>query len=358
MAATRASRCLMHPFRIGRFGRAAAALTIIALFSAYAHAQAVTPQILAYYYGWYGNPAVSGSWRHWKGVDPARQVIDNMLRFPALGAYDSHDPKIVESHVAAARAAGITGFIASWWGPGSFEDKGIPQLLAAARNHQLAVSVSVARITDTQSTSRTRGAIAEIEHLLRNYAGDPAWLRVGGKPVLFIYGRAVHQLSTADWREVIDQVQRDISGGVFLVADSPGPDYRPLFEAFNHYNITGETQHKTPPQIRDWARRTYRQRVAAAGRGRISNVTVIPGYDDRKSNRPSPRPVTERWGGETYRVLWEEAIAALPDWILITSWNEWHEDSEIEPSADFGLLYLQQTSGFARRFLTGQRRTR
>jgi hypothetical protein len=49
--------------------------------------------------------------------------------------------------------------------------------------------------------------------------------------------------------------------------------------------------------------------------------------------------VTERWGGETYRVLWEEAVAAHPDYVLITSWNEWHEGSEIEPSVEYGSLF-------------------
>ena len=49
------------------------------------------------------------------------------------------------------------------------------------------------------------------------------------------------------------------------------------------------------------------------------------------------QPVTERWGGETYRVLWREAIAAAPDYVLITSWNEWHEGSELEPSVEYRL---------------------
>ena len=30
----------------------------------------VAPEVLAFYYGWYGNPQVSGEWRHWKNVDP------------------------------------------------------------------------------------------------------------------------------------------------------------------------------------------------------------------------------------------------------------------------------------------------
>jgi hypothetical protein len=51
-------------------------------------------------------------------------------------------------------------------------------------------------------------------------------------------------------------------------------------------------------------------------------MAVVPGYDDRNVGRLPPRPVTDRWGGETYRVLWQEAIAAAPDYVPITSWNE------------------------------------
>jgi hypothetical protein len=30
----------------------------------------VAPEVLVFYYGWYGNPQVSEEWRHWKNVDP------------------------------------------------------------------------------------------------------------------------------------------------------------------------------------------------------------------------------------------------------------------------------------------------
>ena len=89
--------------------------------------------MLAFYYGWYGNPQVSNRWWHWKGVDEAGKRIGNSTNYPRLGAYDSHQPKVIEEHCRMAKAAGITGFIVSWWRQGDFHDEGMPLLLDTAR---------------------------------------------------------------------------------------------------------------------------------------------------------------------------------------------------------------------------------
>ena len=34
-------------------------------------------------------------------------------------------------------------------------------------------------------------------------------------------------------------------------------------------------------------------------------------------------------------------MAAQPDWVLITSWNEWFEGTSVEPSVEYGDLALQ-----------------
>jgi len=311
----------------------------------------ISKGVLAFYYGWYANVHVSGQWRHWKGVDPINKRVENVTDAPAYGAYDSHDPTVLDRQVETACAAGITGFIASWWGRDSFEDRGMPLLLAAADKHKLSVSAYYETIAGEDTASRIRAAVGDVDYLLTHYGSDKAWLRDGGKPVLFVYGRALHELSPADWQEVITQVQRDNPGGVVLVADSLDRGFVSTFDGASTYNITGQTQHKTPLEIRAWAHAAYPKMVETAGPGKISTVTIIPGYDDRNTGRPMPRPVTDRWGGGTYRVLWQEAIAASPDYVLITSWNEWHEGSELEPSIEYGSRILDDTTTFSREFL-------
>jgi hypothetical protein len=59
--------------------------------------------------------------------------------------------------------------------------------------------------------------------------------------------------------------------------------------------------------------------------------SVGPGYDGRRAGEaPSLRG---RRNGLTYDRLWAAALAAHPDVVSITSFNEWGEGTQIEPAA-------------------------
>jgi hypothetical protein len=60
--------------------------------------------------------------------------------------------------------------------------------------------------------------------------------------------------------------------------------------------------------------------------------SVGPGYDARASTG-DPR-VKPRRDGATYDTMWRCAIAARADLVTITSYNEWHEGTQIEPAAE------------------------
>ena len=58
--------------------------------------------------------------------------------------------------------------------------------------------------------------------------------------------------------------------------------------------------------------------------------SVGPGYNASRAT-PDHR-VRSRRAGKTYDGMWRAAIAAQPDRITITSYNEWHEGTQIEPA--------------------------
>lgn len=72
-------------------------------------------------------------------------------------------------------------------------------------------------------------------------------------------------------------------------------------------------------------------------------ATVNPGFDNTPwyEEWNYNHLVIDRQEGDFYRRLWEAAVTSDPDWILLTSFNEWHEGTEVEPSEEYGDLYLQ-----------------
>lgn len=303
-------------------------------------------QVLAFYYPWYGNPETSGRWFHWQGPHGEAPRQSPTLNHPRLGLYDSHDPQVIRTHVAQAKAAGITALIVSWWGMGSFEDKALPMILRAAEAAGLRVTVYL-----EQQKEGAAGAARDIAYLTRTYGEHPAWLSMQGRPVLFLYLQALRDLPARDWRKG--------AGRAFLVGDVSPRETRdfaawvPFMDGIHVYVLAPYLKGMTPPQMAAWADRTYPQWRRMVG-DKLFCATVIPGFDDsRVPGRPGTRPTVSRHAGATYRTLWDAAIRHEADWVLVTSFNEWHEGSEIEPSTEYGDRYLTLTAPFARRFLAG-----
>jgi hypothetical protein len=312
----------------------------------------VPKEALAFYYGWYGNLEVSKRWVHWMNVDVPGMQIGESTHYPALGAYDSHDPQVVETHCRQAQEAGLTGFIVSWWAHGDFHDEGMPLILDSAARHNLKVTVYYETVPPIGHPT-VEGAVGDLTYIVQRYGEHPGWLKVRNEPVVFVFGRAVLQLRLSGWAKVSNDLRARHPGGAMLIGDRISSRAARIFDGIHTYNPTRFTKGKSLEEIRGWARTSFTDLVKTAGPDRIAGVTVIPGYDDSvQPSRKPPRPITERHHGDTYRVMWEEAIAANPDWVLVTSWNEWHEGSEIEPSVEFGDRELITTRQFTHKFLS------
>jgi glycoprotein endo-alpha-1,2-mannosidase len=306
-------------------------------------------EVLAFYYTWYGRPERQGRWIHWGGENAAAHEIPESRHYPARGAYDSQDPELIGAHIAEAKACGLTGFIATWWGQGSFEDRAFHLLLdhADKQNFKVTVYWETAPGKGREQIDR---AIGDLVYLLKHYGSRPAFLKVDGKPVIFAYGRVMEEIPLASWPAIISGARAG-AGDFLLIADGYTENFVHLFDGVHIYNNCAQVAGKSPEALRVWSAAHDAAAVnLARRRGRISCVTVIPGYDDTKIRKPGLN--ASRQAGQTYRVLWEEALKADPDWVLITSWNEWHEGSEIEPSWEDGDQYLKLTAEYAPRFLS------
>jgi glycoprotein endo-alpha-1,2-mannosidase len=311
-------------------------------------------RVMAFYYPWYGvpdGPGGAGNVVHWGKIDATNHDIAASTHYPVLGAYDSHDPKVIEQHCQWAVAAHVDTFIVSWWGHGDYTDRAMPKILDACERHGLAACIYYETVPKPQ-TAET--AARDIIRLLEKYGSHKAHLKVDGKPVVFIYGRAVEQLGLLGWLEAVKLVNAGYRGGAVLIGDQFSYGAARVFDGVHTYNTAGSIDGKSLPDLEKWAAGTYQSWVQLSDRAdKISTITVIPGYDDTKIRKPGF--AVERHDGELYRIQWEQAIAADPHWVLVTTFNEWHEGSEIEPSLEYGSKYIELTSQFAERFKSTRR---
>ncbi len=302
--------------------------------------------VLAFYYTWYGNPKVSGKWLHWQGVEAERQQIAVSTNYPTLGAYDSNEPAVIEQHCRWAKQAELDGFIVSWWGIDGFEEKPLPTLMDIAHRHRLKISFYYEQVPEP---GNPESALADLLYLVERYGRHPAVLTVEGKPVLFVYGRAMEQLSMTQWAWVLSQLDRRTRQGICAIADRLSRTAGRIFDGIHTYNPADRLERKPIDQVRATLRNLYGEPFRQVDPSfRITCATVIPGYDDTKIRKPGLK--VERFGGALYRQQWEAVLELAPDWTLIASFNEWHEGSEIEPSVEYGDQYLKLTAEYTKRF--------
>ena len=305
----------------------------------------VSPRVLAFYYPWYGGQDDDGKYLHWDVVDASAREISESPHYPELGPYDSMDPEVIRRHCEWAKEAGIDGWIVSWWGRGTQSDRAIRPVLDACQKAGLTATVYYETVRSIPSAT---AAVDELKDVLERFADHPAWQKHRGRPVVFVYGRALNQIGLNGWLEVVTRLSREVSPAPVVIGDQISHPAAAIFDGVHTYNPAGQLRGKRAVAIESWAGETYPDSIETAGRfGKISTLTLVPGYDDTKLDREQAFAVP-RYDGNLYRAQWEAALKARPDWILLTSWNEWHEGSEIEPSVEFGHRYMELTRQYAR----------
>jgi hypothetical protein len=309
---------------------------------------------MAFYYPWYGTsdgPGGAGRTVHWGRIDTAGKDIEASTHYPELGTYDSHDPKLIDRHCRWAKEAGIDTLIVSWWGHNHYTDRAMDKILDGCRRHGLSVCIYYETVPQPQTP---QSAADDIIRVLNKYGGHPAHLKVNGRPVVFVYGRAMQELGLTDWLKAIKMINAGYAKGVTAIGDQFSFGSARVFDGIHTYNTAGHLRGMSPAEARRWAAETYESWVQIADRaGKISAITIIPGYDDTKIRTPGL--AVKRCEGEMYRVQWDEAIEADPHWILITSFNEWHEGSEIEPSLEYKAKYIDLTAEYTEIFKAKKR---
>jgi hypothetical protein len=207
---------------------------------------------------------------------------------------------VLDRQMAEIAAAGVDEVVISWWGRGSAEDKRLPQVLAAARAHGLTPAIHL-----EPYPGRSPASVAQ----------DLPYLASLGIRDVYVY----HPLDFAasDWAALRPQ-----AAGLRLFAGTQLVGFAAAgrFDGFYTYDFI------------DFGGDKFARLCAQAhALHLLCAPSVGPGYD---GVRAGEAPVLSgRRDGATYDDLWTAALAAHPDVVTITSFNEWGEGTQIEPAA-------------------------
>ncbi len=298
-------------------------LTVLAAAPMPAAAQDAPP-VLAFYYAWFDQ----NTWTSGQAVElPAPR-------------YTSADPAAIQRHVAQAKGAGIDALVQSWYGPqeeNNQTETNFRLLLdqAAAQGLQAAVDVETSGpfFGDAGAVS---GALST---LLATHAQHPAYLRYQGKPVVFFWRQ--ERFPVEQWQTIREQV--DPGRTTLWIAEGTDLSYQQVFDGHHLYSIAWAGS--PAGQLAKWGD-AVRGYAAENGVDRLWVATAMPGYNDTNLPRADAFAVP-RNNGDYYRQTWQAALDSRPNMIIITSFNEWLEGTQLEPSDSYGNLYLDITRELA-----------
>lgn len=280
-------------------------------------------RVLAFYYGWWGTPAgPAKAWEHWNPQAEHRAVHLP----PQLGMYDSGDPQVVRQHLQWAKQAGIDTLVMSLWLRGKTQDAVLKVVLDEAHAAGLTVAGYLEACTNPENLrEQFQGYLkAEMQH--------PAWLTVHGQKVMFTYTRIYEAVNEAGYKRALHGLP------ILAIGDGMYPQWIDVLGGMHTYVSF------ISPANRDEALRAMAKLTRL--HDKLTVATVMPGFDDTTIRFPGRHIPREE--GRFYRSTWRSA--GLTDWVVLTSFNELHEGSEIEPMLPEGDLWLRRTRAFADAF--------
>ena len=281
-------------------------------------------QVWVYYMGfWGGGP----SWD---------AQVDTLTDHPLIGHYDSRDPGVAGTQIDQAMGAGIDAFLVSWFGlaDGAQTTAVLNNLLdrAAERGFHVAAVVDVFNPAFNRDRA---GLVRSLNYLVYDRANHPGYLRYDGRPVIFFAFQSSAGFSTAEWQSIRNEV--DPNHATLWIAEGLSGCclYGGAMDGMYAFNLAWANGSST---------RFASERNAVTSRGGMYIPTVHPGWDEdriaAKEGRPNPTSRRDRAGGQFLRNSWNGAVTAGTNVILIVSWNEFLENSHIEPSQVYGTQSL------------------
>ncbi len=315
-----------------------------------------TSLLLAHYMPWFVANPTNNQWGwHWTMNHYHPDQITNGRReaashyLPLVGLYDSNDPDLLECQVLLMKFAGIDGLLLDWYGTDDYLDYGINHrntlhMIATLKRAGLKYAIvyedsTVPNLINANRLPKTE-AVAHAQTLLQwmqtHWFVDDAYLKAGGSPILLDFGSGYYQ--SDQWNQIF--------------ATLPHP---PAF--YTESNLRAPAVGGFDwPQPGKGAKNSFREmdRFYTAAK---SWPEFIPVAFPRFYDIYEQAGVQKSWGtiedreGKTYEETLERALKSGASLIQLTTWNDWGEGTQIEPSVEFGYRDLETTQRLRRQYI-------
>ena len=269
--------------------------------------------LLAYYYIWFDTQ----SWNRAK------------TDYPVLGPYSSDDADVMRQHIQWAKAAGIDGFIVSWKSTERLNSR-LDQLVQIAEEEHFKLAIIYEGLDFARKPLPPDQVNSDLDYFIQHYAGQPAF-NLFQKPMVIWSG--TWKYSVDEIKNVTETKRNDL---LILASEKNVEGYQRLSEF-----VDGDAYYWS--SVNPDSHSNYLDKLTAMGKAIHNNAGIwiapaAPGFDARLVGGTS---VVDRKAGETLKTELNTALQSLPDAIGLISWNEFSENSHIEPSQAHGNLYLK-----------------
>jgi hypothetical protein len=197
---------------------------------------------------------------------------------PSLGLYNSGDPNVIRQQISALQYGGIQAGIYSWDRTSVTNDAvaRFPTVLSASQGtgFKWAVYYEAEGYGDPDvATIRS-----DLEYIRANYASSSSYLRVGGRPVVFVYS------SPGDGCAMSARWNAANTIGAYLVLSDPWVDNEPLLSSTAPYGPTSTAAVRVAAGDLDGDGKA--EVVTAPGAGTPLAITVSSGTGTQLASFP------------------------------------------------------------------------
>jgi hypothetical protein len=294
----------------------------------------------AIYYTWYN----SGDGSKWD---------EGYISEPFLGFYSSRDSYVIDKHLTWAKAAGIDYFMIDWWNPHDYlEDTTLYYLLNSQEMNEFQFAIMYNSDShlrrnpdftiDFDDVNMDR-FLEDIYYIADTYFSHPNYLKIDGRPVIYLYQASAYIENIAEAMTSMRSVINSLGHNAYVIGDlvtywqSPQWELN-RFRAAQFDAISAYTMFYDKPDIDvNWEQEVmnrYYQWYLMADEVGVSFIpTIMPGYNDTAVRPEANHPVIPRTT-EGFKKLCEASFSFAKEnnnMLLITSWNEWHEHTQVEP---------------------------